>query len=86
MIDCRRLGQSWVHHQRPNGGQHPETPWYPTSPGAQEDHDLARVIRTHMVLMATDFFTTEVWTWGGLVTYYVLFFIHLDSRKVQSLG
>ena len=27
-------------------------------------------IRTHMdVLVATDFFTTEVWTWSGLVTY-----------------
>ena len=44
-------------------------------------------IRTHMdVLVATDFFTTEVWTWGGLVTYYVLFFIHLDSRKVHVAG
>ena len=28
-------------------------------------------IRTHLdVLVATDFFTTEVWTLGGLVTYY----------------
>ena len=38
-------------------------------------------IRTHMdVLVATDFFTTEVCTWCGLVTYYVLFFSHLESR------
>ena len=36
--------------------------------------------------MATDFFTAEVWTLGGLVTYYVLFFIHLGSRKVQVAG
>ena len=37
-------------------------------------------IRTHMdVLWATDFFTTEVWTLGGLVTYYVLCFIHLET-------
>jgi transposase InsO family protein len=44
-------------------------------------------IRAHMdVLMATDFFTTEVWTWCGLVTYYVLFFIHLGSRKVHIAG
>src|ERR687887_1687174 len=44
-------------------------------------------IRTHMeVLVATDFFTTEVWTLGGLVTYYVLFFIYLGSRKVQVAG
>jgi hypothetical protein len=38
------------------------------------------------VLVATDFFTTEIWTWCGLVTYYVLFFIHLGSRKVHVVG
>jgi transposase InsO family protein len=44
-------------------------------------------IRTHMeVLVATDFFTTEVWTLGGLVTYYVLFFLHLGSRKIHVAG
>src|SRR5499426_2357664 len=44
-------------------------------------------IRTHMdVLVATDFFTTEVWTIAGLVTYYVLFFIHLASRQVHVAG
>src|SRR2546422_1243579 len=45
------------------------------------------VIRTHMdVLVATDFFTAEVWTLGGLVTYYVLFFLHLSSRQVSVAG
>jgi transposase InsO family protein len=44
-------------------------------------------IRTHLdVLVATDFFTTEVWTLGGLVTYYVLFFLHLSSRQVSVAG
>jgi putative transposase len=44
-------------------------------------------IRTHLdVLIATDFFTADVWTWCGLVTYYVLFFIHLGSRKVHVAG
>jgi putative transposase len=44
-------------------------------------------IRAHMdVLMATDSITTEVWTWCGLVTYDVLFFIHLGSRKVHIAG
>jgi hypothetical protein len=38
------------------------------------------------VLVATDFFAAEVWTLGGLVTYYVLFFIHLESRKVHMAG
>ena len=38
-------------------------------------------IRTHLALLAgTDFFTAEVLTLRGLVTYYVLFFIHLESR------
>ncbi len=38
------------------------------------------------VLAATDFFTAEVWTKGGLVTYYVLFFMHLATRKVHVAG
>jgi transposase InsO family protein len=44
-------------------------------------------IRTHMdVLVATDFFTAEVWTLGALVTYYILFFMHLGSRQVHVAG
>jgi putative transposase len=44
-------------------------------------------IRTHMdVLVATDFLTAEVWTTAGLITYDVLFFIHLASRKVHVAG
>src|SRR4030095_3454679 len=44
-------------------------------------------IQAHVdVLVATDFFTTEVWTLGGSVTYYVLFFIHLGSRQVHIAG
>ena len=43
-------------------------------------------IRSHMdVLAGTDFFTVEVLTWRGLVTYYVLFFIEVGTRRV-SLG
>jgi putative transposase len=36
--------------------------------------------------VGTDFFTMEVLTLRGLVTYYVLFFIHLESRKVEIAG
>jgi hypothetical protein len=32
------------------------------------------------------FFTTEVWTWQGLVTFYTVFMIELASRRVQILG
>ena len=44
-------------------------------------------IRRHMdVLSGTDFFTVEVLTWRGLVTHYVLFFLHLESRRVTIAG
>ena len=38
------------------------------------------------VLAGTDFFTAEVLTLRGLVTYYVLFFIHFESRKLDIAG
>jgi transposase InsO family protein len=37
-------------------------------------------------LVAADFFTTEVWSGRGLVTYYTLFVIELESRRVQVMG
>ena len=44
-------------------------------------------IRRHMdVLAGTDFFTVEVLTWRGPVTYYVLFFLHLETRRVSLAG
>src|SRR5262249_4943295 len=59
----------------------------PLAPDREKTTTWKEFIRTHMdVLVATDFFTTEVWTTRGLVTYYVLFFIHLASRKVQVAG
>ena len=36
-------------------------------------------------IAAADFFTTEVWTGRGLVTYYTLFVIELASRRVHVL-
>src|SRR5499427_1439801 len=44
-------------------------------------------IRRHMdVLAGTDSFTVELLTWRGLVTYYVLFFLHLATRRVSLAG
>jgi len=44
-------------------------------------------IRAHLeVLAGTDFFTVEVLTLRGMVTFYVLFFIHLEMRKVEVAG
>lgn len=44
-------------------------------------------LRAHWGAIAgADFFTTEVWTWRGLVTYYTVFVIDLASRRVQIVG
>src|SRR6266487_6508273 len=44
-------------------------------------------IARHMAVMAgVDFFTVEVLTWRGLITYYVLFFLHLETRRVSLAG
>ena len=44
------------------------------------------VQRHFKTLWATDFFTKTVWTVRGPVSYYVLFFIHLHTRRVHIAG
>jgi transposase InsO family protein len=47
----------------------------------------AQFIKSHMAVLAgTDFLSVEVLTHRGLLTFYVLFFIHLASRKVEVAG
>jgi putative transposase len=59
----------------------------PPAPERKHTTTWAVFIRTHLALLAgTDFFTVEVLTLRGLVTYYVLFFIHLESRRVAIAG
>ena len=59
----------------------------PPAPERKRTTTWAAFIRTHMELLAgTDFFTAEVLTLRRLVTYYVLFFIHLESRRVEIAG
>ena len=44
-------------------------------------------LRAHWgVIAGADFFTTEIWTWRGLVTYYTVFVIDLASRRVHIVG
>ena len=44
-------------------------------------------ITAHMAVLAgMDFFTAEVLTWRGPATYYVLFFIQLETRRVTLAG
>jgi hypothetical protein len=50
----------------------------PPAPERKHTTTWAAFIRAHLAVLAgTDFFTVEVLTLRGLVTYYVLFFIHL---------
>jgi putative transposase len=47
----------------------------------------AQFLKMHSeVLAAMDFFTVEVATWHGLVTYYVLVVMELATRRVQIAG
>jgi transposase InsO family protein len=59
----------------------------PPAPERKRTTTWSAFIRAHLALLAgTDFFTAEVLTLHGLVTYYVLFFIHLESRRVDIAG
>jgi len=59
----------------------------PPAPKRKHTTTWKEFIRSHMAVLAgTDFFTVEVLTLRGLVTFYVLFFIHLESRKVEVAG
>jgi transposase InsO family protein len=59
----------------------------PPAPKRERTTTWKEFIRAHMAVLAgTDFFTVEVLTLRGLVTYYVLFFIHLESRRVEVAG
>jgi len=59
----------------------------PPAPERRRTTTWAEFIHAHLaVLVGTDFFTVEVLSLRGLVTYYVLFFIHLESRKVEIAG
>src|SRR5499426_2122666 len=47
----------------------------------------AQFLKMHWeVLAATDFFTVEVATWHGLVTYYVLVVMELATRRIEIAG
>jgi putative transposase len=59
----------------------------PPAPERKRTTTWTDFIRAHMsVLAGTDFFSVEVLTLRGLVTYYVLFFIRLESRRVEVAG
>jgi putative transposase len=80
-------GQSGTPDFGSNGWQCLAAPRPAAGAGAQTHDHMGGLRRTHLALLAgTDFFTAEVLTLRGLVTYYVLFFIHLESRRVDIAG
>jgi len=57
------------------------------APERQKRTSWSNFLKTHWdVMAATDFFTVEVWSRNGLVTYYILFVIQLSSRAVNITG
>ena len=59
----------------------------PPAPERKHTTTWLAFIRTHLALLAgTNFFTAEVLTLRGLLTYYGLFFIYLESRRVDIAG
>ena len=73
-----RVGRSTIRRIVKAAGL-PPVPQRPTS--------WQTFLKAHWGAIAgADFFTTEVWTWRGLVTYDTAFVIDLASRRVQILG
>ncbi len=57
------------------------------APKRSQNTTWKEFIESHLAVLAgIDFFTVEVLTWRGLMTYYVLFFIHLESRRISLAG
>lgn len=57
------------------------------APLRQKTSNWKAFLQAHWgTIAAADFFTTEVWTPRGLITFYVLFVIDLASRRVQIGG
>ena len=56
-------------------------------PSGERPMSWRAFLRAHWhAVGAADFFTTEVWTVRGLVTFYTLFVIEVHSRRVHIVG
>ena len=57
------------------------------APDRQRTGSWSTFLKSHWdVLAAIDFTTVEVWTKGGLVTFYLLFVMELNTRRVRFVG
>jgi putative transposase len=56
-------------------------------PKRRQQTTWAEFIRSHLAVLAgIDFLTVEVLSSRGLTTYYILFFLHLETRRVTLAG
>jgi len=79
-LGYRTIGRTTINSILRKHGFKPEPPGDP-------DSTWAEFLRSHAsTLWACDFFTKPVLTMRGWVDFYVLFFIHLETRKVHILG
>ncbi len=79
-LGYRTIGRTTINNILRKHGFKPE-------PLGDPNNTWASFLRRHAsTLWACDFFTKPVLTMRGWVDYYVLFFIHLETRKVHILG
>jgi len=79
-LGYRTIGRATINDILRKHGFKPEPPGDP-------DSTWAEFLRSHAsTLWACDFFTKRVLTMRGWVDFYVLFFIHLGTRRVHILG
>jgi transposase InsO family protein len=60
--------------------------FHPRRNGSTTQAGKISSVLTWLSWWETDFFTVEVLTLKGLKTYYVLFFLHLESRRIYLAG
>ncbi|MCC6679481.1 MAG: helix-turn-helix domain-containing protein [Phycisphaeraceae bacterium] len=75
-LGVRSIGKTTVRNILEEAGLDPKGPHRGDAPWDQ-------FLRSHtQTLWACDFLSKKVWTVAGLVDYYLLFFIHLETRQV----
>jgi putative transposase len=81
--DRRRFGSSRPHRLGSDNRKRLRRHGIAPAPKRSQTTTWKDFITSHLdALAGVDFLTAEVLTWSGLATYYVLFFIHLESRRV----
>src|SRR5215472_13838390 len=83
----RRNSKPGPHPRAYNYRQDSEASWDRTRTRAQSEDHLEGISRSTLgPIVATDFFTVEVWTCSGLTRFVVLFLMDLRTRRVEIGG